>query len=81
MPPKNLRENFRGQVQNIEIHEHFLPRKFPAIRYYVDVPPGNIIMHKQCFHLSQSYIKLHELVHNSCVTPRMYMQLHAHMYM
>ena len=56
VPSNILRENFRGQVQNIEIHEHFLPRKFPAIRYYVDVPPGNVIVHKQCFHLSQSQV-------------------------
>ena len=28
-------ENFRGWRKNREIRESFLPRKFPAIRYYV----------------------------------------------
>ena len=28
-------ENFRGWLKNREIRESFLPRKFPAIRYYV----------------------------------------------
>ena len=27
-------ENFRGWLKNREIRERFLPRKFPAIRYY-----------------------------------------------
>ena len=26
-------ENFRGWLKNREIHESFLPRRFPAIRY------------------------------------------------
>ena len=29
-------ENFRGGLENREIRESFLPRKFPAIRYSIN---------------------------------------------
>ena len=30
-------EKFRGWLKNREIRESFLPRKFPAIRYYAPI--------------------------------------------
>ena len=30
-------ENFRGWRENREIRENFLPRKFPAIRYFFEL--------------------------------------------
>ena len=34
-------ENFHEQLQNLKIHESFLPQKFPAVQYIYQMRSGN----------------------------------------